>query len=61
MRDGLVRDEGVPGMVVRLSSPQFAGIKVDGQSIVAGGGAPLGRVITTAAHHGLAGLETLME
>lgn len=56
----LVRDEGVPGMVVRLSSPHFAGIEIRGQSVVAGGGATLARVITTAVHQGLAGLETLI-
>lgn len=56
----LVRDEGVPGVVVRLSAPVFAKLEVDGPSIIAGGGATLGRVITTAVHRGLAGLETLI-
>ena len=56
----LVRDEGAPGMVVRLTANAFGAIRVQGQSIVAGGGATLGRVITTAVHRGLAGLETLI-
>jgi len=56
----LVRDEGVPGMVVRLSEPAFVEIKTDGKSLIAAGGAPLGRVVTTAVREGLAGLETLI-
>jgi UDP-N-acetylmuramate dehydrogenase len=56
----LVRDEGVPGLVLHLSAPAFCGIVVDGRKIVSGGGALLGRVVTTAVHSGLAGLETLI-
>lgn len=56
----LVRDPGVPGMVVRLSEPAFCGIQVDGCAISAGGGARLGQVITTAVREGLAGLESLV-
>lgn len=56
----LVRDEGVPGMVLRLIAPAFANITVDGQMVTAGGGALLGRVITTAVHEGLAGLEAMI-
>jgi UDP-N-acetylmuramate dehydrogenase len=56
----LVRDEGVRGLVIALSAPAFREIRVEGQQVVAGGGAPLGRVITTAVHDGLAGLETLI-
>jgi UDP-N-acetylmuramate dehydrogenase len=56
----LVRDEGVPGVVIRLSAPIFGEIQVVGHSIVAGGGGALGRVVTTAVHQGLAGLETLI-
>jgi len=56
----LVRDEGVPGMVVRLAAPAFGDIRVEGQAVIAGGGATLGHVITTAVHQGLAGLETLI-
>lgn len=56
----LVRDEGVPGMVIRLSAPAFASIVVKGPVLTAGGGAPLGRVVTSACHDGLAGLEVLI-
>jgi UDP-N-acetylmuramate dehydrogenase len=56
----LVRDEGVPGMVVRLTAPAFAEIRVDDQTITVGGGGRLGRLITTAVHQGLAGLEGLV-
>ena len=56
----LVRDEGVPGMVIRLSEPAFCNIDVAGQTIVAGCGAKLGRIVTTAVREGLAGLEALV-
>jgi UDP-N-acetylmuramate dehydrogenase len=56
----LVRDEGVRGLVLRLTDPDFCEIQVQGDSITAGGGAKLGRVVTTAVHHGLAGLESLI-
>jgi len=56
----LVRDEGVPGMVFHLSAPAFCGIRIEGRSIIAGGGALLGRTVTTAVHRGLAGLESLI-
>jgi len=56
----LVRDEGVPGMVIRLIAPAFGDIRVDGRSVTASSGAALGRVITTAVHQGLAGLESLI-
>ncbi len=56
----LVRDEGIPGLVVKLSAAEFGKIEVAGRRIVAGGGAILGRVVTTAVHRGLAGLETLI-
>jgi len=56
----LVRDEGVPGVVIRLSEPAFCEIEVSGRTITAGGGARLGRVVTTAVREGLAGLEVLV-
>jgi UDP-N-acetylmuramate dehydrogenase len=56
----LVRDEGVPGMVIRLSDPAFCQIAVQKDTIVAGAGAKLGRIVTTAVHQGLAGLEALV-
>jgi UDP-N-acetylmuramate dehydrogenase len=56
----LVRDSGVPGVVLHLSNPAFSDIKIDGQTVTAGGGAKLGHVISTAVREGLAGLETLV-
>jgi len=56
----LVRDEGVPGVVIHLSAPEFAKIEVQGHLVTAGGGAKLGHVISSAVREGLAGLETLV-
>lgn len=56
----LVRDEGVRGLVLHLTEPAFCTIEVEGQTLRAGGGAKLGRVVTTSVHHGLAGLESLI-
>jgi UDP-N-acetylmuramate dehydrogenase len=56
----LVRDEGVPGMVFRLTAPAFCDIRINGHTLVAGGGALLGRTVTTAVYQGLAGLESLV-
>jgi len=56
----LVRDEGVPGVVLRLSEPAFAEIKVEKARVSAGGAAKLGHVISSAVREGLAGLETLV-
>jgi len=56
----LVRDEGVPGMVVRLAAPAFTEITVGKQTVSAGGGAKLGHAISTSVREGLAGLETLV-
>jgi UDP-N-acetylmuramate dehydrogenase len=55
----LVRDEGVPGLVIHLTSPAFCEVLVRGQAIVAGAGAKLGHVLAIAAREGLAGLEQL--
>src|SRR3954469_7983068 len=56
----LVRDEGVPGVVISLGAAAFGRIEVSGRKIVAGGGAKLGHVISTAVREGLAGLEMLV-
>ncbi len=56
----LVRDEGVPGVVLRLSELTFCDIQVAGSRITVGGGARLGRLVTTAVREGLAGLEVLV-
>ena len=56
----LVRNEGVPGLVVALGAAAFAGIQVAGRKLTAGGGAKLGHAISTAVREGLGGLETLV-
>lgn len=56
----LVRDEGVPGVVVHLAAPAFSEIHVEGNQIKSGGGARLNHLVSTAVREGLAGLETLV-
>lgn len=56
----LVRDEGVQGVVLRLSEPAFQEVQVEGRRVRAGTGAPVSTVISHSARHGLAGLETLV-
>jgi UDP-N-acetylmuramate dehydrogenase len=56
----LVPDEGVRGAVLRLSAPAFTQVTVVGRRVRAGTGASLSALISTAARHGLAGLETLV-
>lgn len=56
----LVRDEGVPGVVIRLSAPCFGQVAVKSGMVTAGGGAKLGQVIATSVGAGLAGLEQLV-
>ena len=56
----LVRDEGVHGVVLRLSEPAFTQIIVDGKRVRAGTGAAVSALISQASRHGLAGLETLI-
>ena len=56
----LVPDEGVRGVVLRLSEPEFTEVSVQGKRVRAGSGARLSALISQAARHGLAGLETLV-
>ncbi len=56
----IVRDEGIAGVVIRLIAPEFTQIAVDGNRVIAGGGASVSTVIAEAATHQLAGLETLV-
>jgi UDP-N-acetylmuramate dehydrogenase len=56
----LVRDEPVPGTVLRLATPAFTTISVDGARVRAGCGATLPALISAAARQGLAGLEALV-
>jgi UDP-N-acetylmuramate dehydrogenase len=54
----LVRDGGVPGVVIRLGG-EFATIDIDGTEVSAGAGALDGNVAHAAAVAGIAGLEFL--
>jgi UDP-N-acetylmuramate dehydrogenase len=56
----LVRDEGVRGAVLRLHEPAFTEVGVEGRRVRAGTGAAVSALISQAARHGLAGLETLV-
>lgn len=56
----LVRDEGVPGVVISLSQPCFTSIAVNGAKLTAGGGAPLAEAISASVRQGLAGLDPLV-
>lgn len=56
----LVRDDPVPGAVVRLTSPEFTFMTAEGNTIRAGGGAGLMDLIACAVRNGLSGLETLV-
>ena len=56
----IVSDAGVQGMVFRLTASSFTDIRIEGNTIIAGGGAKLGRVVTAAVHAGLAGIENLI-
>ncbi len=56
----LVNDDGVKGVVLRLSEPAFAQVSVEGKIVKAGAGAALSALISQAARHARAGLETLV-
>jgi UDP-N-acetylmuramate dehydrogenase len=55
----IVRDEGVSGAVLRLSNPNFAEVRINGNRVTAGGGALLSHVISETVRAGLAGFENL--
>ncbi|HEY2785332.1 MAG TPA: FAD-binding protein [Fimbriiglobus sp.] len=55
----LVRDEPIPGTVVRLAGPAFAFVEGSGRTVRAGGGGPLFDLVAFAIRAGLRGLETL--
>jgi UDP-N-acetylmuramate dehydrogenase len=56
----LIRDEGVSGVVLRLSAPAFTQVTVEGKRVRSGGGAALSALISEAARQALAGLEGLV-
>ncbi len=56
----LVRDDPVPGAVVRLAGPAFGWVEVAGRTVRAAGGGPLFDLIARAVRANLSGLETLV-
>lgn len=56
----LIRDEGLSGVVLRLTAPAFSQITIDGLLVKAGAGVVLSHLITETVKAGLAGLETLV-
>lgn len=56
----LIRDEKIPGVVIRLSGPAFAGIEISGTTVRAGGGGFLFDLIAATCQVGLRGMETLV-
>jgi len=56
----LIRDDGVPGMVVSLGGAAFADIQISNGRLMAGGGAKLAHAISETVRAGLAGLEPLV-
>lgn len=56
----LVRDDPVPGVVVRLHGPAFAFVESTPNGIRCGGGTPMFDLLAHAVKAGLGGLETLV-
>jgi len=56
----LIRDDPIPGAVVRLAGAAFTMIQWDGKRVTAGGGGPLFDLIAFTVRQGLTGLETLV-
>ena len=56
----LIRDKGFNGLVLHLTAPPFCNVAVDEGCLVAGGGAKLSHLISTAVREGLGGLEPLV-
>ncbi len=56
----LVRDQGVPGVVVHLAAAAFSEITWQDNTMSVGGGAKLAHLVSTSVREGLAGLEYLV-
>lgn len=56
----LIRDEPMPGAVLRLNAAPFTAIEVSGRRVRAACGASLPALISATARHNLAGFETLV-
>ena len=56
----LVREDGVPGVVIRVIEPLLSDVTVEGTMVTAGAGALLSHVISEAVRAGLGGVEHLV-
>ncbi len=56
----MVADSGVPGAVIKVADPVLSSVTVDGNTVIADGGALLSRVVSESVRSGLAGLENLV-
>ncbi len=56
----LVRDEGVPGVVIHLAAPEFCNLSIDKNRLVVGGGVKLSHFVACCAREGFAGPESLV-
>lgn len=56
----LIRDEGVSGVILRLTHDAFSQISIDGTTVRAGSGVVLSHLISETVKAGLAGLEMLV-
>lgn len=56
----LVRDDPVPGVVIRLAGSAFAFVESSGNTVRCGGGTPMFDLLAHAVKAGLGGLETLI-
>ncbi len=55
----LVSDAGVRGAVIKLGAESFSRVRIEGESVVAGAGADLSRLVLDCVKKGLSGLEGL--
>ncbi len=56
----VVREEGVAGLVLRLSAPKFSRLAVDGEQLTCAGGTRLSHLVSTAVREGFSGPENLV-
>lgn len=56
----LIRDEGVSGVILRLTHDAFSQVSIDGTTVRAGSGVVLSHLVSETVKAGLAGLETLV-
>lgn len=56
----LVRDEGVGGVVIRLTADAFQTVRIEDRRVTAGAGASLSHLISETVKAGLAGLDALV-